>query len=156
MLNCPQFYVLSSLVPADIEYWLWYGASAYLISPALFCPRSSIVRLARFVLVLPGKSVMKFMLTAALCAAAIIGQISTASAQYYYYGSPAGIYQGSPQPQGPPGPYYYYGSAAGIYQGSPQPQGPPGPYYYNGSPAGIYYAQPQQAPGLARPSSGSP
>ena len=84
---------------------------------------------------------MKLILAIALCTAAIIGQISTASAQYYY-GSPAGIYNGSPQPLGPPGPYYYYGSPAGIYNGSPQPQGPPGPYYYYGSPAGIYYAQP--------------
>jgi hypothetical protein len=84
---------------------------------------------------------MKLILATALCMAAIIGQISTASAQYYY-GSPAGIYHGSPEPQGPSGPYYYYGSPAGIYNGSPQPQGPPGPYYYYGSPAGIYYAQP--------------
>jgi hypothetical protein len=96
---------------------------------------------------------MKVILAAILCTAAITGQISPASAQlgppgpYYYYGSPAGIYHGSPQPLGPPGPYYYYGSPAGIYHGSPQPLGPPGPYYYYGSPAGIYYAQPQ-APGL--------
>ena len=48
---------------------------------------------------------MKVIFAAALCIAAIIGQISTASAQYdpqsgyyYYY---------------PPGGYYYYGSPAG-------------------------------------------
>jgi hypothetical protein len=34
---------------------------------------------------------MKAILAAVLCSAAIIGQVSTASA-YYYYGSPAGIY----------------------------------------------------------------
>jgi len=41
---------------------------------------------------------MNTILPAVLCTAAIIGQISTASAQYY----------------GPPGGYYYYGSPAGI------------------------------------------
>jgi len=61
---------------------------------------------------------MKLILATALCTAAIIGQISTASAQYYY-GSPAAIYHGSPQPQGPSGPYYYYGSPAGIYYAQP-------------------------------------
>ena len=62
---------------------------------------------------------MKLILATALCtSAAIIGQISTASAQYYY-GSPAAIYHGSPQPLGPPGPYYYYGSPAGIYYAQP-------------------------------------
>ena len=64
---------------------------------------------------------MRFILAAALCTAAIIGQISAASAQSYYYGSPAGIYYGSPPPQlGPPGPYYYYGSPAGIYYAQPR------------------------------------
>ena len=64
---------------------------------------------------------MKLILAAALCTTAIFGEISTASAQYYYYGSPAGIYNGSPPPQlGPPGPYYYYGSPAGIYHAQPQ------------------------------------
>jgi hypothetical protein len=54
---------------------------------------------------------MKVIFAAALCIAAIIGQIGTASAQYdphsghyYYY---------------PPGGYYYYGSPAGIYSGQP-------------------------------------
>jgi hypothetical protein len=41
---------------------------------------------------------MKLIVAAVLCTAAVIGQISTASAQYY----------------GPPGGYYYYGSPAGI------------------------------------------
>jgi hypothetical protein len=41
---------------------------------------------------------MKLVVSAVLCTAAIVGQISTASAQYY----------------GPPGGYYYYGSPAGI------------------------------------------
>ena len=35
---------------------------------------------------------MKTILAAFICTAAIIGQIGTASAQYYYYGSPAGIF----------------------------------------------------------------
>jgi len=54
---------------------------------------------------------MKVIFAAAFCIATIIGQISTASAQYdphsgyyYYY---------------PPGGYYYYGSPAGIYNGQP-------------------------------------
>jgi hypothetical protein len=41
---------------------------------------------------------MKAIFAAVLCTAAAIGQIRTASAQYY----------------GPPGGYYYYGSPAGI------------------------------------------
>jgi hypothetical protein len=41
---------------------------------------------------------MKLIVAAVLCTAAVISQISTASAQYY----------------GPPGGYYYYGSPAGI------------------------------------------
>jgi hypothetical protein len=41
---------------------------------------------------------MKLVVAAVLCTAAVIGQISTASAQYY----------------GPLGGYYYYGSPAGI------------------------------------------
>jgi hypothetical protein len=40
---------------------------------------------------------MKLIVAAVFCTAAVIGQISTASAQYY----------------GPPGGYYYYGSPAG-------------------------------------------
>ena len=56
---------------------------------------------------------MKLVVGAVLCTAAVIGQISTASAQHY----------------GQPGGHYYYE--------------PPGGYYYYGSPAGIYYAQPQ-------------
>jgi len=56
---------------------------------------------------------MKLVVGAVLCTAAVVGQISTASAQYY----------------GQPGGYYYYE--------------PPGGYYYYGSPAGIYHAQPQ-------------
>jgi len=42
--------------------------------------------------------VVKYILAAILCCAAIIGQISTASAQYY----------------GPLGGYYYYGSPAAF------------------------------------------
>ena len=73
---------------------------------------------------------MKLIVAAVLCTAAIIGQISIASAQYYY-GSPAGIYQGStPAQMGPPGPYYYFGSPAGIYSPPPaQPQQYPGGVY---------------------------
>jgi len=75
---------------------------------------------------------MKLIVGAVLCSAAIIGQIGTASAQYYY-GSPAGIYQGStPAQMGPPGPYYYYAftSPAGIYSPPPaQPQQYPGGIY---------------------------
>ena len=73
---------------------------------------------------------MKLIFAAVLCTTAIIGQISTASAQYYY-GSPAGIYQGStPAQMGPPGPYYYFGSPAGIYSPPPaQPQQYPGGVY---------------------------
>ena len=73
---------------------------------------------------------MKPIVAAVLCTAAIIGQISTASARYYY-GSPAGIYQGStPAQMGPPGPYYYFGSPAGIYSPPPaQPQQYPGGVY---------------------------
>ena len=40
---------------------------------------------------------MKLIVAAVLCTAAVIGQIGTASAQYY----------------GPPGGYYYWGSPAG-------------------------------------------
>jgi hypothetical protein len=73
---------------------------------------------------------MKTILATFVCTAAIIGQISTTSAQYYYYGSPAGIYRPPPaQPQQVPGWDYYYGSPAGICC-------PP-------------LAQPQQAPGWA-------
>jgi hypothetical protein len=42
---------------------------------------------------------MKLIVAAVLCTAATIGQISPASAQYYY---------------GPPGNYHYYGSPAAI------------------------------------------
>ena len=45
---------------------------------------------------------IKLIVATVLCTAAIISQISTASAQYY-----------------PPGGYYYYGSPAGIYYGPP-------------------------------------
>ena len=41
---------------------------------------------------------MKAIFSAVLCSAVVIGQTSTASAQYY----------------GPPGGYYYYGSPAGV------------------------------------------
>jgi hypothetical protein len=47
---------------------------------------------------------MKLVVGAILCTAAVIGQISTASAQHY----------------GQPGGYYYYGSPAGIYYAQPQ------------------------------------
>jgi len=55
---------------------------------------------------------MKLIVAAVLCTAAIIGQISTACAQYpshgyyYYY---------------PPGSYYYWGSPSGLYN-VPTPQ----------------------------------
>jgi hypothetical protein len=49
---------------------------------------------------------MKLIVAAALCTAAVIGQISTASAQYY---SPPGAYYY------PPRNYYYYGSAGDFY-----------------------------------------
>jgi hypothetical protein len=52
---------------------------------------------------------MKLILAAVLSTAAIIDQISTASAQYY---QPGGYYY-----YYPPGGYYYYGSPAGIYNG---------------------------------------
>ena len=54
---------------------------------------------------------MKIIFAAALFTGAIIGQISTASAQYY---PPGGYYY-----YYPPGGYYYYGSPAGIYNGQP-------------------------------------
>jgi hypothetical protein len=38
VLNCPQFYVLSSLVSADIEYWLWYGAFSVFDKPSAVLP----------------------------------------------------------------------------------------------------------------------
>jgi hypothetical protein len=41
---------------------------------------------------------MKYILASIFCAAAVLGQPSQASAEYY----------------GPPGGYYYYGSGAGI------------------------------------------
>jgi hypothetical protein len=54
---------------------------------------------------------MKVIFAAALCIAAIIGQIGTASAQYDPHSGPYYYY--------PPGGYYYYGSPAGIYSGQP-------------------------------------
>ena len=74
---------------------------------------------------------MKLVLATVFCCAAIVGDISGASAQYY--GPPGGYYYY------PPGGYYYYGSPAGIYSGQPlqdlgwvytrtQPVGDGGPY----------------------------
>ena len=56
---------------------------------------------------------MKLVVGAVLCTAAVVGQISTASAQHY--GQPGGHYYYEP-----PGGYYYYGSLAGIYYAQPQ------------------------------------
>ena len=50
---------------------------------------------------------MKPVVGAVLCTAAVVGQISTALAQYY--GQPGGYYYYEP-----PGGYYYYGSPAGV------------------------------------------
>jgi len=54
---------------------------------------------------------MKLVVAAVLCTAAVIGQISTASAQYY---PRTGYYY-----YNPPGGYYYWGSPAGFYSGQP-------------------------------------
>jgi hypothetical protein len=51
---------------------------------------------------------MKAIFAAVLYAAAVISQISTASAQYY--GPPGGDYHYGLQYYGPPGGYYRYGS----------------------------------------------
>ena len=62
---------------------------------------------------------MKVIFAAVLCTAATIGQISTASAQYY-----------------PPGGYYYYGSPAGIYYAQPQIEQDLGWNYTRNQPVG--------------------
>ena len=72
--------------------------------------------------------VMKLVVGAVLCTAAVIGQISTASAQYY--GQPGGYYYE------PPGGYYYYGSPAGIYHAQLQIEQDLGWNYTRNQPVG--------------------
>ena len=71
---------------------------------------------------------MKAIFAAALCTAAVLGQISTASAQSY--GTPGGYYYE------PPGGYYYYGSPAGIYYAQPQIEQDLGWNYTRNQPVG--------------------
>ena len=67
------------------------GPTPRAVLPAFMCAVGS-------VLVLQGEPMMRPIVAAVICTAVIVGQIGTASAQYY----------------GPPGGYYYYGSPAGI------------------------------------------
>ena len=74
------------------------------------------------------KLAMKIILATFFFTTAIIGQISTASAQSY--GPPAGYYYE------PPGGYYYYGSPAGIYRAQPQIEQSLGWNYTRNQPVG--------------------